>query len=190
MTSYPNPLHVPVPCIARSSYSSLGLAIQTSGSSTRRRVPQTPMGKSIPHPSNGISFDFVSYPQQGIPLKELYARGTHALQQMMQGANDPVLVHTRLARINLHISWPGYEHLQWYRSIEVVTSNGPATRAYLASVIAQHFASYFEKAQYEPTRIPEWRLGFQGFSLDHIILLSLHHAFEDSFQVEVAVDYR
>ncbi|KAL0064957.1 hypothetical protein AAF712_008079 [Marasmius tenuissimus] len=147
--SYTNPLHTPIGTINHSSYSSLGSAIQqpatSASSSTRQRVPQTPVGKS--RPSNVISFDYAGYSNIGMPLRELHARGPHALQQMMQGANDAVLTHTRQRKINLHISWPGYEHVPWCRSIDIITPAGPITRTYLASIIAHCFAEYIEKTQ-------------------------------------------
>ncbi|KAL0570689.1 hypothetical protein V5O48_011264 [Marasmius crinis-equi] len=192
--SYTNPLHTPASSITRSSYSSLGSAMPqpstSTGSSTRRRVPQTPVGKSSHPPSNAIAFDYVGYPKSGMPLRELHARGPHALQQMMQGANDPVLANTRSRKIALNISWPGYEHMPWSRTTDVITANGPITRAHLASIIAHHFAEYIETVQRQGTRNPDWRLGPGGFCLDHIILLSIHHACEDAWQAEVAIDFK
>ncbi|KAJ8093997.1 hypothetical protein PM082_009884 [Marasmius tenuissimus] len=190
--SYTNPLHTPVGSINRSSYSTLGSAIQqpsaSASASTRRRVPQTPVGKS--RPSNGISFDYAGYSNLGMPLRELHARGPHALQQMMQGANDAVMAHTRQRKIDLHILWPGYEHVPWCRSIDIITSTGPIARAHLASIIAHCFSEYVEKIQYQSTTNPDWRLGPGGFCLDHIMLLSVYNVGEDSWQAEVAIDFR
>ncbi|KAL0064954.1 hypothetical protein AAF712_008076 [Marasmius tenuissimus] len=190
--SYTNPLHTPVGTINRSSYSALGSAIQqpsaSASSSTRRRVPQSSVGKS--RPSNEISFDYVGYSNVGMPLRELHARGPHALQQMMQGANDAVLAHTRQRKINLHISWPGYEHAPWCRSIDIMTPAGPITRAHLASIVAHCFSEYIEKTQYQSTRSPDWRLGAGGFSLDHIMLLSVCNVGGDEWQAEVAIDFK
>ncbi|KAL0575333.1 hypothetical protein V5O48_006635 [Marasmius crinis-equi] len=192
--SYTNPLHTPASSITRSSYSSLGSAMPqpsaSASSSTRRRVPQTPVGKSREPPSNAIAFDFVGYPKSGMPLRELHARGPHALQQMMQGASDPVLANMRSRKINFHISWPGYEHVPWCRSIDIITSHGPIMRSHLASIIAHHFAEYIENVQHQGTRNADWRLGRGGFCLDHIMLLSLCHVGEDEWQAEVAIDFR
>ncbi|KAK1215542.1 hypothetical protein PQX77_021844 [Marasmius sp. AFHP31] len=192
--SYSNPLHTPVGSINRSSYSTLGSAMQQpatpeAGSSTRRLVPQTCVSKSRQQPSNAVSFDYVGHPKLGMPLREIHARGPSALQQMMQGANDAVLSHTRLRNVTLHISWPGYEHVPWSRTVDVVTSDGPITRAYLASIIAHHFAEYIEKNKNQATKNPDWRLGSGGFCLDHIILLSVYNVCEDAWQAEVAIDF-
>ncbi|KAL0570693.1 hypothetical protein V5O48_011268 [Marasmius crinis-equi] len=182
---YQNPLHVPVSYANLSSYNAIGSAIPA----VRRRVPQATDGISKSS-INTIAFDFVGYPQQGMPLRELYVRGAHALQQMMEGPDDPVLAHTRLRMIKFRISWPGYEHVEWNRAIEIITSTGPITRAYLGTVIAHHFALFIEKAQSENSRHGDWRLGSDGLRLDHIVLLSIHSVSEDTWQAEVAVDFR
>ncbi|KAL0575336.1 hypothetical protein V5O48_006638 [Marasmius crinis-equi] len=190
--SYANPLHTPVGSINRSSYSTLGSAMPqpaaSAGPSTRRRVPQAPVGKSCP--SNTIAFDYIGYPKLGMPLREIHARGPQALQQMMQGANDLVLANTRLRKITLHILWPGYEHVPWSRSIDVIASGGPITRSYLASIIAHHFSEYIEAMQRQATSNADWRLGRGGFGLDHIMLLSVHNVGDDAWQAEVAIDFK
>ncbi|KAJ8081411.1 hypothetical protein PM082_007252 [Marasmius tenuissimus] len=208
--SHYNSLHSNVSTSQMSSYSSLsgaltynqnGNASHPTNPLTRKcRVPQTPYVPSSKwraqtgraHPLNGtISFDLIGLQGQGIPLREVRTRGPQGLQQAMQGANDMILGHTQLRKIAFHIRWPGYEHSEWIRSIDVATPQGPITRAQLAMVISQNFARYIEKNQYEATREIQWRLGpGGGIQFDHIVLLSLTNVFEDAWQADVAVEFR
>ncbi|KAJ8087107.1 hypothetical protein PM082_005935 [Marasmius tenuissimus] len=203
MSGYINPLHTPVHPSHISSFSSLGSAMtpppSSKSHSSRRHVPQTSYAPSskwknqtgrVQPLCGSISFDFIGIPHQGMPLRELCARGPYALQQMMQGANDAVFANapSRPRKVTLHIRWPGYEHIEWVRTIEVVTASGHITRAQLAGVIAQNFARYVEKTQFEATTNIDWRLGPAGITFDHITLLSLRNVFEDAWQAEVAVD--
>ncbi|KAL0575932.1 hypothetical protein V5O48_006043 [Marasmius crinis-equi] len=200
--SYYNPLHTIVPSNQRSNYSSLGGAVShnQAASSNRHRVPQTPYVPSGKwraatgrvQPLNApIVFDLNGFPGHGIFLQEMQTRGPQGIQQVMRGANDMVLAHTQLRRIALHIRWPGYEHFEWTRSIDVITLHGPITRAQLAAILASNFARYIEKIQYEATREIDWRLGSGGgFRYEDIILLSLVNVFEDAWQAEVAVEFR
>ncbi|KAK1220696.1 hypothetical protein PQX77_016522 [Marasmius sp. AFHP31] len=225
MSGYINPLHTPVHPSHISSFSSLGSAMTPPPSSkshaSRRHVPQTSYAPSSKWKNQtgrvqplcaSISFDFIGITHQGMPLRELCARGPYALQQMMQGANDAVFANapSRPRKVTLHIRWPGYEHIEWVRTIEVVTASGHITRAQLAGVIAQNFARYVEvnirpyqyfdsqqltfwssqKTQFEATTNIDWRLGPAGITFDHITLLSLRNVFEDAWQAEVAVDVR
>ncbi|KAL0567478.1 hypothetical protein V5O48_014513 [Marasmius crinis-equi] len=206
---YQNPLHAPVQPSQVSSYSSLGGAVTyqqptasafgvNSSSVTRQRVPQThyaPTGKwkqetgRVQPLNNPIDFDYIGIPKQGMPLRELCARGPHAINQMMQGANDQIMFPSG-SKITFHIRWPGYEHIEYFRTIETVTSQGKITRGQLAGIIAQNFSRYFEKVQYEATRDVRWRIGPSGIKFEHIILLSLVNVFDNAWQAEVAVNFR
>ncbi|ESK88125.1 hypothetical protein Moror_5610 [Moniliophthora roreri MCA 2997] len=194
--SFTNPLHSSVGNGRKSDFSALGPALNNptkTGPSQCRRVPQTPYASQSDHVQpvhNAITFDYIGYPNQGMPLRELRARGPHALAQMMQGANDQVLGHTQLRKINLHIRWPGYEHIEWIHTIDVVTESGPISRGQLAHAVAQNFVRYVEKTQYEATPSKDWRLGPAGIVFEHIVLHSLRHVFGDAWQAEVSVSFR
>ncbi|EEB94190.1 hypothetical protein MPER_07037 [Moniliophthora perniciosa FA553] len=108
---------------------------------------------------------------------------------MMQGANDLVLAHTQLPTINLHIRWPGYEHVEWIRSIDVVTANGPISRAQLAHAVAQSFIRYVERTQYEATPFKDWKLGPGGIVFEHIVIHSLHNVSGNAWQAELSVSF-
>ncbi|KAK7033581.1 hypothetical protein VNI00_012808 [Paramarasmius palmivorus] len=174
--AYRNPLHTSVGAHQKSNFSSLGSAVTNPSQS--RRVPQsryTPSGKKAQvggsHPlQQPVAFEYIGYPNHGMPLREICVRGPYAMAQMMQGANDQVFAHTQLRKISLHIRWPGYERVEWIRSIDVIASSGPITRAQLAHAIAQSFTQYIEKVQYEATTSNEWRLGPANILLEHIVL--------------------
>ncbi|KAF9259211.1 hypothetical protein L218DRAFT_1059804 [Marasmius fiardii PR-910] len=201
--SYSNPLHCYVSSSQLSPYSSLGagtIAYNEKGTRNptfRHKLPQSlhaPSGRlgkisSRAPLSAPICFDFITQPRQGIPLKELSVIGTAGLQQMMEGANDPVPTGGE-KKIIFHICWPGYEHVEWQRSVEVVTPRGHMTRSQLAGVIARSFAIYIEKTQYEATRDINWRLGPDGIRYEHLILLSLNNIYENAWQAEVAIEFR
>ncbi|KAJ8081413.1 hypothetical protein PM082_007255 [Marasmius tenuissimus] len=209
--SYQNPLHATLQPCQRSSYSSLSGAVPSSYhsiSSTsgfknsnamlpRKRVPQTnyvPTAKwhhetgRVSPLRNAIYFNWIGQRGIGMPLRELCARVPHALNQMMEGANDQVMSLAATRRIVFHIRWPGYEHVEWTRTIEVATPQGPMTRAQLAGIISQHFARYLEKVQYEATRDIQWRIGPGGVKFEQIVLLSLVNVFENAWQAEVAIE--
>ncbi|KAF9463659.1 hypothetical protein BDZ94DRAFT_1163524 [Collybia nuda] len=202
--SYINPLHAPVSAANRSQFSSLGGAVNSTPtpgqflSPFRRRLPQAPYTPSskwrnatgrLNQLHSAISFDYLGYSKQGVPMRELSTRGTHALASMIHGANDPVLAHTGLVRITLRILWPGYEQVDWARSIEIATQ-GPMTRAQLGAAVAMNFARFVEKTRTEPARSSEWHLGPSGIRFEHLILVSLSNVFEDVWQADVAVDLR
>ncbi|KAE9404181.1 hypothetical protein BT96DRAFT_955715 [Gymnopus androsaceus JB14] len=205
MSQYVNPLHPSVRPSNTSTYSSLSSANQgsyppsTFTAPNRKRVPQSPYAPSGKWQSasgrmqplyNPISFDYKGYSKQGFPMQELCVRGEYALEQMMQDAKDLVLAHaSHLRKITIHIRWPGYEHTEWTRSIEVVTSRGPISRAALAQAIAFNFGRFFEKAQLERPQSPQWRIGHGGITFDKLILVSLWNPFEDAWQADVAVDF-
>ncbi|KAG5635520.1 hypothetical protein DXG03_005368, partial [Asterophora parasitica] len=158
--SYINPLHPPVSSSQKSQFSSLGGAVQPSAAQSassfmspcRRRLPQPPYTPASKWRAatgrtnkvhSAIPFDYLGYSKQGVPMRELSTRSTVALGQMIQGAGDAVLAHTGVARITLRIIWPGYEHVEWARSIEL-NAHGPITRAQLGAIVSQNFARYME----------------------------------------------
>lgn len=112
--SYVNPLHTPVSAASRSDFSSLGGAVNgapasSQSSSNRRRLPQPPYTPSTKSRASGrasqpIAFDYVGHSGKGISMRELSMRGGHTLASMVHAAGDQVLVHTGLAKINVHIS--------------------------------------------------------------------------------------
>ncbi|GLB34426.1 hypothetical protein LshimejAT787_0113100 [Lyophyllum shimeji] len=204
--AYVNPLHPPVPASQHSQFSTLGGAVKPTAAQTasafispfRRRVPQppyTPASKwraatgRTNQVHSAITFDYVGYSKQGVPMRELSTRSAAALGSMIVGAGDPVLAHTGLSRITLRIIWPGYEHVDWARSIEVNT-NGPITRAQLATIVSQNFARYIEKTRSEAARASEWQIGPSCIRYEHLVLIGLCNVFEDVWQADVAVDLR
>ncbi|KAF9463662.1 hypothetical protein BDZ94DRAFT_1308568 [Collybia nuda] len=202
--SYVNPLHAPVSAASRSQFSSLGGAVNGVPSASqfispnRRRLPQAPYTPSTKSRGSGgrasqlnhpIAFDYLGHSKQGIPMRELSTRGGHTLASMVHGAGDQVLVHTGLARINLHILWPGYEHVGWTEPIEIHL-NGPIARAQLGAAVAMSFARFVEKTRSQPSRSPEWHLSPTGIRFDQLVLVSMYNVFEDVWQADVAVDLR
>ncbi|KAG6917559.1 hypothetical protein DXG01_002028 [Tephrocybe rancida] len=206
--SYLNPLHPPVRSSNQSQYSALDGALYSSSSQptssflspTRRRLPQqpyTPASKwraatgRLDQVHNAIMFDYAGYAKQGVPMRELSARSGTVLASMIQGGKDTVLAHTGLARITFRILWPGYEHVEWARSVELTVGGyGPITRAQLGAAISQNFARFVEKTRTESSRSAEWNLNSSGIRFEHLVLVALVNVFEDVWQADVAVDLR
>ncbi|KAF8060682.1 hypothetical protein FPV67DRAFT_1423342 [Lyophyllum atratum] len=201
--SYDNPLHPALPAAQRSRYSSLGNAISGPGtsqflSSCVRRVPQVPWTPSCKwklatgrttQVHNAITFDYLGYSKQGVHMRELSSRSLHALGTMINGAYDQVLAHTGLPRISFRILWPGYEHVEWVRNLNIDTSGRPITRAQLGVVVSQHFSRFVERMYPERATCSEWYLGANGIRFEHLILLSFKNVFENVWQADVAVDF-
>ncbi|KAF9077555.1 hypothetical protein BDP27DRAFT_1208445 [Rhodocollybia butyracea] len=201
--SYHNSIHPTITLQNASYYSSLGGAVRGAPQSSfmipnRKRVPQSiyhpndkwraQTGRLTVHPP--IAIDFKGYSRQGMKMSEIYARGSYALSQMMEGADDRVLARTGLKRITLHIRWPGYDsydHCKWIRSIELNTSSGPITRAELAAAVSQNFYRYFDVIASTP--VMDWYLGPKGITFDKLVLVSIINVFEDAWQADVAVDF-
>ncbi|EAU82643.2 hypothetical protein CC1G_07925 [Coprinopsis cinerea okayama7 len=196
-----NPLHIPVTSAQYSSYSSLSGALITAShkfeSPFRRWLPQKPY---VP-PSKwrqatatdyrhlpAISFDYIGFSKQGVPMRELSARSISALGQMLAGANEPVFASTGLKSVTLRIMWPGYTHLDFYRVINVVTGSGHITRAQLAALIAQNFARFH--ARNERPDAVEYAISPAGIQFEHLVLVGFHNTFEDVWQADVAIDRR
>ncbi|EGO02317.1 hypothetical protein SERLA73DRAFT_104719 [Serpula lacrymans var. lacrymans S7.3] len=217
MSNYINPLHPPIPSAAHSSYTALAnacpqtLPLQPPFGPilpTVRRLPQTPW---TPHskwnatmsrskPSQPIMFDLFGARSMGlgVPMREMSTRSANAIEQMIVGARDNVAAlmagsgGTR--KIRFRIMWPGYEHLDFNRTIELCTQNGPITRGQIVSQISSMFARFLERL---PSEAPgphgqEWRTGppGRGISYDRLILVALWNVFEDTWMAEVLVDVR
>ncbi|KAJ7069189.1 hypothetical protein C8F01DRAFT_1207068 [Mycena amicta] len=166
-------------------------------SPTKRRVPPQPY---VPgqgwRRTNGashrtlppISFDYAGQPRpgQGVSMRELRLKSTST---PIQGASDLVFAASGLQRVVFRIIWPGYGHVDWCRTMPVVSSTGgPISRVALAVQIATSFASWFEKTQYEQPTTPEWMISPSCVQFKHIYLISLINTFEDVWQADVALD--
>ncbi|KAJ7282369.1 hypothetical protein C8J57DRAFT_1015656, partial [Mycena rebaudengoi] len=164
-------------------------------SPTRRRLPQapyTPSGKwksatgrtNQVYPS--VSFDVPGQSRQGVSLRELKNGGAQ-----LQGAGDRVLRDTGLKRITFRLLWPGYEHVEWCRSIVVVDNSNketPITRAQLGSQVAANIARFFEVPTYETPSSVDWMINTNCVQFGHLYLVSLRNTFEDCWQADIALD--
>ncbi|KAJ7230080.1 hypothetical protein GGX14DRAFT_384038 [Mycena pura] len=163
---------------------------------TRRHVPwqewkpkqewQQNAGRARPAHAP-VLFDYPGQARQGVSMRELRLKGPAA---PIQGANEPVLAATGLQRIVFRILWPGYGHVEWCRTIPVVAPNGaPITRVALGIQIANNFANFFERSQYEQTTVVDWMVSPAGVQFKQLYLVSLHNTFDDVWQADVvAVD--
>ncbi|KAK7453482.1 hypothetical protein VKT23_011759 [Stygiomarasmius scandens] len=182
--SFINPIHNTP--FAATNYNSLGNAFAPPFlSRTRRRVPQPPASRGKPNGHPTITFDLLGQSRQGIPMRDIQP-GFRTVDRWLAKANDQVFAGSGLKRITLYITWPGFEHIDWNRSIDLV--GGSITRAELANVISQNFARFVEKAQYQPSSVSDWPLGPNAIRFEHLVLVSIYNIHADAYQVDVAVD--
>jgi hypothetical protein len=127
----------------------------------------------------------IGFTGQGVPVHELCARSTHALAQMIAGANDVVVAQPRLV---LCICWPGYSHIDWACPIDLYPNIVPLTRAQLGAAIAQNISQFVGKAQSVATKNAQWQLGRGGITFDSLVLVGLFNICDDVWVADVAVD--
>ncbi|KAJ7155150.1 hypothetical protein C8R46DRAFT_1041338 [Mycena filopes] len=119
-------------------------------------------------------------------MRELRLKGPGT---QVHGANDPVFAHTGLQRIVFRLIWPGYEHVEWCRTLPLVAPNGaPITRVALAMLLASNFAHFIEKSQYETAASREWIIAPTCVRFEHLFLVSLQNTSEGIWQADVALD--
>ncbi|KAK7453581.1 hypothetical protein VKT23_001464 [Stygiomarasmius scandens] len=181
--SYINPIHTSA--YTATSHNSLGNAFAPFVSSTRRRVPQSSASRGRPNGHPTITFDLPRQSRQGIPMREILSR-FNTIDRWLTNAYDQVFASTGLRRITLYIRWPGLEHAEWVRTIDL--ADGKITRAQIAYAIAQNFARFVEKAQHERYSVQDWRLGQNAIRFEHLVLVSMYNIHADAYQVDVAFD--
>ncbi|XP_006461580.1 hypothetical protein AGABI2DRAFT_205388 [Agaricus bisporus var. bisporus H97] len=190
MSRYHNSIHTPVFRSQVSDYSSLSGALTPPSSQftdpRRHRVPQCaakPAGQPVSEP---ISFDYIGYLGQGVRIVDFSALSANALANMVASGNDLVLARTGVKQINLRISWPGYEHLNWSFSTPASPS---MTRIQLGASIGMHLWRFVEKAMSSSTSRPEWKIGDKAIEFEKIILVALYSLGSDVWQADLAVDF-
>ncbi|TFL03900.1 hypothetical protein BDV98DRAFT_352628 [Pterulicium gracile] len=209
--SFQNPLHVPLHPSKQSSYSTLlsprhvvppSAPPQRALFPRKKIVPQhlhTATSKWKAAMSQGrklapITFDYVGYTGQGIPMCEIASRASYGIEQLLDRPLDTVGSTISLGlhqHVTLKIFWPGYPQLDWTRQINLTNTSGkPITRAQLASAVSLQFARFFEKAQFEQAKDAQWRIGVTGITFDSMILLSLTQACDNVWVAEVATGTR
>ncbi|KAF7306232.1 hypothetical protein MIND_00413800 [Mycena indigotica] len=165
-------------------------------SQTKRRVPFNPYQPSewrVQNATNhlmqpSISFDYIGAAAagQGVSMYDIRLQG-NATQ--LKAANDLVLASSGLTRITFRIIWSGYEHVEWCRTINVVSETGvPITRLGLAIQVASSFAHWTEKAQYVKPTSSDWMVSPACVQFRHMYLVSLVNTFENVWQADVALD--
>ncbi|KAF7432549.1 hypothetical protein PC9H_004490 [Pleurotus ostreatus] len=192
---YINTIHPQVRDVA--AYSSLGCAV-TPEDLSRFWKKNLPGGYA--HDSKWIAtvgspgkyrpvyFNIIGSHGRGIPVSELLSRGYYGMSASMDGAYDKVLAHTGLQRITFRLVWPGYENVNWTRSIQIYNENGPITRAGLAVEIAKIISCFVMNSAYEPCANQDWQLHPAKITIKRVVLVALHHISEGSWQAEVLVD--
>ncbi|TDL28966.1 hypothetical protein BD410DRAFT_834972 [Rickenella mellea] len=146
------------------------------------RAPPPPARQS---PCRCIEFHRAGESQPGMSLKELLGRSGYSL---MYGAREAVFNKSGLVQVKLRVLWPGYDHVDWVRRIELQTAYGPMTRGQLAQAVASHLVKYFEEFQNQPIQPKDarWRLSPQV--LDRLAVASVWNVCEDTWMAEFLLE--
>ncbi|KDQ63932.1 hypothetical protein JAAARDRAFT_86951, partial [Jaapia argillacea MUCL 33604] len=138
-----------------------------------------------------VTFDFAGHRGMGVKIREVASRGVHGVAAMMAGPHDPVLVHTGMRNIKFCITWPGYPHVEWLRTIDIVTPTGPITRSQLAALVSQQYMRFIEKCQHENisgSQFAQWRLGYPNLGVEHLVLMSITNVLDDVWQATITIE--
>ncbi|KAJ7614488.1 hypothetical protein FB45DRAFT_758654 [Roridomyces roridus] len=163
-----------------------------SSSSTRHRMPTVeykPTKWAASMAGNArqkrvLPFDLPGQSNQGVSMRDLSNRGPNA---PIAGAGDQIFAPLGVQKISLRIIWPGYQHVEWNRSIDVSS----ITRAGLAYQVASNFARFFEKSAYEtPSSATHYLISPAGVRFEHLYLVSLTNTIDNVWQADVALDLR
>ncbi|KAJ7463265.1 hypothetical protein FB451DRAFT_1043330 [Mycena latifolia] len=198
MPHYPNPAHAQGPPRNGQFYTLTHTSGQPSSSfaspsPSRRRMPFIPYSpaqgfkaaagrKQLLHEM--VTFDYPGQARQGVSMRELRLKGTST---PLQGAGDLVLAQSGLQRVVFRILWPGYGHVEWCRTISVVSPNGaPITRVALGVQIASNFINFFERTRYEAPTAVDWMISPSCVCFEDLYLISLQNTFENVWQADIA----
>ncbi|KIM44215.1 hypothetical protein M413DRAFT_25663 [Hebeloma cylindrosporum] len=184
MSGYINPLHTRVLPGQQSGYSSLGGAMPTGpGQPSLRRGFRLPQPAYVPkskwHSATGrpnhpdIQFSMKGTAADPVPMRDLSARSVPGIFGMINAGEDRVLQNSGLSRITFRILWPGYESVEWARSIEVNAADGPITRARLGQMVAQNFSRFIEANRGVQSSNGSYHIGQNGIRFDHLFLVSI-----------------
>ncbi|KAJ3573845.1 hypothetical protein NP233_g2165 [Leucocoprinus birnbaumii] len=188
---YSTSVHTLVHPSQLSSYSSLAGALTPATptsqfiSSSRERVPQS-VCKNVSEPVFlPISFDYFSQARQGVALRDFTVKSQSALNNLLSGANEPVLINTGIHKIDLRIMWLGYEHVDCSFSFPVTRAT---TKGQLGSAIAKQFRRFCDKAASSSTTVHDWRIGPNAITFDQLYLVALYSFGDGVCQADIAVD--
>ncbi|THH27215.1 hypothetical protein EUX98_g6977 [Antrodiella citrinella] len=187
--------HIPV-----SNYSSLSGAAPPIFQAPRAVLPAnrvllpqptwTPNGFSkvdcAARSSQHITFDMVGAPAGfGTSVMDIAARGN--MSNWIQRADDLLGLNTD--KVSLRIVWPGYEHIDFNRSIPV---NPQMNRGQLALQIAKLIMAYMSKMSSESPNPAgaKWRIGAGNVGLEHIYLASVFSVHANTFQAVLHLQFR
>ncbi|KAF8922091.1 hypothetical protein CPB85DRAFT_1465222 [Mucidula mucida] len=191
--SYRNPLH-PI-SVPNSGFSSITSSSRGSPNPKLVRLPvpevaNTKWKKEVGRPvAQPIPFNWNAQPGEGVQLQELAMRDVDTIAAHLNGGNDPIYVGPGVTRINFHITWPGYVHINWSRTLDICTKFGSMTRAQLGAAVAGMFMRFLEKARYEQCGDARWQIGPNGIQLSNIVLLAVWNPMETMWQADIALKF-
>ncbi|KAL4073516.1 hypothetical protein J3A83DRAFT_2553797 [Scleroderma citrinum] len=152
------------------------------------RGPQIPQerysimaAKNLFNRQDPIVFNLKDSTAQGIPISDaLQGGGRH-----LEGAKDPVITLEKTS-ISLRILWPGYP--SWSKALPTKTwgkHRAALTRAHLAKRVAEQIKKFYNERCNDHVTDPDgklWKIGSGGIQLDDLVLVSLRHVSQGSWQ--------
>ncbi|KIJ16155.1 hypothetical protein PAXINDRAFT_113918 [Paxillus involutus ATCC 200175] len=123
-------------------------------------------------------------PEWGIPLGALLSKQPIRLL----GGNEPAFTSVGPS-VSIRVQWPGYQPCN--KSIS--TKDYGATRrpiniSKLSKLVAKRIELFMQTMSQRPMEIgsdPQWRVGPNHITLDDLILVSLHHVSQGSWQPQL-----
>ncbi|KAF7770242.1 hypothetical protein Agabi119p4_6216 [Agaricus bisporus var. burnettii] len=174
-----------------STYSSLAGALTPVSppslftSPSRRRVPQTAC-KKVSNPAfEPIAFDYFEQARQGVALRDFTVKSQTGINQILSGANEPVLATAGIHKLDLRIMWVGYEHMGSSFSFPVSRTT---TKGQLVAQIAKLLRTFCENAKASASSAPAWRIAPDAISFEQLYLVALYSFGGAVCQVDLAVD--
>ncbi|KXN90318.1 hypothetical protein AN958_04351 [Leucoagaricus sp. SymC.cos] len=188
---YTTPVHDLIHPSQLSTYSSLAGALTPAPppsqftSPNRERVPQIACKRISTPIFSPIAFDYFSQARQGVALRDFSVKSQGAVNQIVAGANEPVLANTGLQKIDLRVMWLGYEHVDCSFTFPV---NRTTTKGQLGAHIAKQFRKFCDKAASSSIAVGDWCIGPGSISFDHLYLVALYSFGDNVCQADIAVD--
>jgi len=131
-------------------------------------------------------FFYANNPSElGIPLEEILKTSLRRLND-----RDDLVFEGCGRSISVRIEWPGY--LPWNNSLltrDYRKTPGPITKGRLAKNLASCIYKFIEKKKttrrMEIDADPVWRIGDRRIKYEDLILVSLHHVSQGSWQPQL-----
>ncbi|KAN0082411.1 hypothetical protein V8E55_008206, partial [Tylopilus felleus] len=123
-------------------------------------------------------------PEWGVPLQDLLSKQPDQLA----GGNEPAFTSCGPS-IGIRVHWPGYP--PWHKQVptkDYTSKRSMICRERLAKLVAKCIKQYMETLSQQVMERGSdlrWRVGTFGIGVDDVVLVSLHHVSQGSWQPHI-----